>query len=273
MTIVEAVKKVMLDSGRALSPSEAYSLILKNELYSFKADKPLQVVRGQIRRHCLGIDFPSSSPVKHFQVCEDGKYYPINDSTTQSQKSNDNSKAIVFSEADESNKLLSLSSQLKDLHRLYNEEIKRKLLNELKSLSPDSFEHFSNKIMEAYGFHSMKVTGVSRDGGIDGHGKLKVGLSEMNVAFQCKRWTKNSIHRPEIDKFRGAIQGEYEQGVFFTTANFTQGAKAVSIKRGAVPIILIDGQGIVDLMIKMELGVERESLNLYSYALDLVFED
>ena len=70
----------------------------------------------------------------------------------------------------------------------------------------------------------------------------------MNVAFQCKRWTTANVGRPEIDKFRGAIQGEYEQGIFFTTANFASGAKEVSIKRGAVPIILIDGPSIVELM-------------------------
>ena len=37
--------------------------------------------------------------------------------------------------------------------------------------------------------------------------------------------------RPEIDKFRGAIQGEFEQGVFFTTSDFTTGATEVSLKK------------------------------------------
>lgn len=91
----------------------------------------------------------------------------------------------------------------------------------------------------------------------------------MNIAFQCKKWGTNSIHRPEVDKFRGAIQGEFEQGIFFTTASFAQGAKDVSFKKGAVPVILIDGESIVDLMIEKEFGVQKESLPIYSYALDL----
>jgi len=92
----------------------------------------------------------------------------------------------------------------------------------------------------------------------------------MGVAFQCKRWDKTSIGRPEIDKFRGAIQGQYEQGIFFTTAKFVSAATEVSIRPGAVPIILIDGPSIVDLMIDKEFGVQEEPVSVYTYALDTV---
>ena len=59
----------------------------------------------------------------------------------------------------------------------------------------------------------MEVTGAGADGGIDGHGRLRVGVATMRAAFQCKRW-EGSVGRPEVDKFRGAIQGEFEQGLF-----------------------------------------------------------
>ena len=113
------------------------------------------------------------------------------------------------------------------------------------------------------------MTQLSGDGGIDGFGKLKVGLANLNVAFQCKRWTKGNVQRPEIDKFRGAAQGDVEQGLFFTTASFSDGAIAASIKRGAVPIILVDGESIVDLMIEKGFGVQLETMTIPSYALDL----
>ena len=38
-------------------------------------------------------------------------------------------------------------------------------------------------------------------------------------------------------------------------------------------MILIDGEGIVDLMIDKELGVEKHEILIYSNALDLIFED
>jgi len=84
----------------------------------------------------------------------------------------------------------------------------------------------------------------------------------MNVASQCKRWQGN-VGRPEVDKFRGSIQGEFEQGVFFATSDFTSDARDASLKSGAVPIILLNGESIVTLMIEKGLGVQR--VPLYAY--------
>jgi restriction system protein len=82
------------------------------------------------------------------------------------------------------------------------------------------------------------------------------------VAFQCKLYT-NRIDRPEIDKFRGAIQGEFEQGIFVTTSEFTAGAKEASYKRGTVRIQLIDGAELVRKMFDNGIGVAREPFYLF----------
>jgi len=151
---------------------------------------------------------------------------------------------------------------LVELYEDYEQGIRTQLLERLLELSPAQFEAFSKKFLQAYGFVSLENTKISNDGGIDGFGKLKVGLASMYVAFQCKRW-QGVVGRPEIDKFRGAIQGEYEQGIFFTTSDFTQQAKEASIKKGAVPIILMNGESIIDIMIQKGLGVDRQPLYLY----------
>lgn len=152
----------------------------------------------------------------------------------------------------------------------YVAQFKDNLLERLIALTPTQFEHFAKKLLTAYGFIDMKVTSRSRDGGIDGHGQLKVGLAAMNVAFQCKKW-EGKVQRPEIDKFRGAIQGEFEQGIFFTTSDFSEGAKAVSLKRSTVPIILLNGESIVELMIEKQFGVRRKPLELYFDEVDRLF--
>ena len=152
----------------------------------------------------------------------------------------------------------------------YETQFRSKLLDRLFELTPTQFEHFAKQLLTVYGFVQMTVTAVSRDGGLDGHGLLKVGLARMSVAFQCKRW-ENTVHRPEIDKFRGAIQGEYEQGIFFTTSSFSGGAQEASIKKGAVPIILLDGEAIVELMIDKQLGVQRRPLEIYEDQLEGFF--
>ena len=163
--------------------------------------------------------------------------------------------------------------ELKATYQKYQVELRTTILVNIRRLDPSIFEEFAKRLLEAYGFLDVKVTQYSKDGGIDGYGKLKVGLAHLNVAFQCKRYKGNSIGRPEIDKFRGAIQGQFEQGIFFTSSTFARGAEAASFRPGAVPIILIDGKAIVDLMIDKQFGVQAESLLIYSYALDLIFSE
>lgn len=149
-----------------------------------------------------------------------------------------------------------------ELYEDYESSFRSRLLNELKEMSPRQFELFARKLLQVYGFSEVIVTALSSDGGVDGYGKLRLGLASMNVAFQCKRW-QGKVGRREVDSFRGAIQGEFEQGVFFTTSDFTPNARDVSLKRGAVPIILLNGESIVNLMVQKGFGVERVPLYLY----------
>jgi restriction system protein len=164
------------------------------------------------------------------------------------------------------------SVNLVDLYEKYDAQFRAKLLDRLYELSPTQFEHFARQLLAAYVFVQTTMTQVGKDGGIDGHGMLKVGLARMAVAFQCKRWDGN-VSRPEVDKFRGAIQGEFEQGVFFTTSDFTKGAMEASIKKGAVPVILLNGESIVNLMIDQEFGVQKKPLQIYEDQLDMIFGD
>lgn len=159
-----------------------------------------------------------------------------------------------------------------ELYEQYESAFKRGLLTRLQDLEPADFEDFARRLLEVYGFQDVRVTAVSRDGGLDGFGRLKVGLAMMSVAFQCKRW-QDPVGRPEVDKFRGAIQGDFEQGIFFTTSDFTREAREASIKKGAVPIVLLNGEAIADLMIQREFGVVRRPLTLYVDDLDTLFSE
>ena len=94
----------------------------------------------------------------------------------------------------------------------------------------------------------------------------------MNVAFQCKRW-QGQVGRPEIDKFRGAIQGEYEQGIFFATSDFSGQARDASLKKGAVPIVLMNGDAIAQLMLDKQLGVKRRPVEIYEDQIETLFEE
>jgi restriction system protein len=154
----------------------------------------------------------------------------------------------------------------------YAEAFKEKVIQKLLDLSPAQFERFAGVLLSAYGFVEVKVKGRAGDGGVDGNGKLRVGLANMDVAFQCKRW-QGQVGRPEIDKFRGAIQGKYEQGIFFTTSDFSEQARDASIQKGAVTIVLVNGDAIVQLMIDKGIGVKRRPVEIYEDQIETLFEE
>lgn len=154
------------------------------------------------------------------------------------------------------------SAKLAEIWDAYEEAQHERLLTRLRELTPTQFERFAREFLRTYGFIEMEVTNAGADGGIDGHGRLRVGVATMRAAFQCKRW-EGSVGRPEVDKFRGAIQGEFEQGIFFTTSTFTPKAQDASIKKGAVPVILFDGDQLVRIMIEKSIGVLRRPLYLF----------
>ena len=264
-TIIEAVSKVLKDNGKSLSIKDIYNQIINNCYYKFNAQNPYNIVRVEIRRHCIGVDISSASKKKHFQIHKDGTYSLL----SNSENILDETKQINNIENEENKQI----RRLKEIHTQYINAFKQQLLTQLKEIEPDIFELFCKKLLKVYGFKDLKVTRPKKDGGIDGYGKLKVGISYLNVAVQCKRWKNTTVGRTEIDKFRGAIQGDFEQGIFLTTSQFSKEALSATTKKGAVPIILIDGMMIVDIMIEKKFGIEIEEMPIYINALDVILGD
>jgi restriction system protein len=264
MTIVEAIKQVMRDRGRPMTVAEVYNAIIGQGLYSFNADQPVQIVRNQIRRHCQGIDVPSASPTKHFIIHSDGTYTALPGPIKHKTVAVGGGKQPRPGDP---------AAELRALHANYLEEFRKRLVRQLMTLDPAKFELFGMKLLVAYGFTETKVTQVSKDGGIDGYGKLSLGLGSINVAFQCKRWKKTPVSRPMLSQFRGDIQGKYELGIYFTTGTFTKDAQQAASQPGAVPIVLLDGRSIANLMMEKHFGVDVESLPIYSNALDNAMSD
>lgn len=150
---------------------------------------------------------------------------------------------------------------LVELVRSHEQEARKELRERLMAMEPKQFEIFAGQLLQALAFTDVQITGRSGDGGVDGHGSLKLGVVRVKGAFQFKRWQHN-VPRPEIDKFRGAIQGYYDQGIFITTSDFTEEAKQASTRPGSVPIMMINGQGIVDIMLEKGLGIRKEPLSV-----------
>lgn len=160
---------------------------------------------------------------------------------------------------------------LRDLANRSRDQAKSRLLTELKGLTPTGFEHFCMQLLQQLGFNNVEVTRRAGDGGIDGFGDFRQGAVSIRSAFQAKRWADAPVGRPEIDKLRGAIQGDYDHGVFITTSRFTKEATEASYKKGAITILLLDGGAIAELMIERGIGVVKQPL--YLYEIDAEFFD
>lgn len=129
------------------------------------------------------------------------------------------------------------------------------LLDLIKSLSPGGFERLSQRLLRESGFQHVTVTGKSNDGGIDGIGTLQINpFVSFNVLFQCKRY-QGAVNPSQVRDFRGAMMGRADKGLIITTGTFTLEAKKEARRDGVPPIELVDGDILVDMFEKLELGL------------------
>lgn len=132
------------------------------------------------------------------------------------------------------------------------------LLEALMSMDPAAFERLTMRLLREAGFINTKVTGQSRDGGIDGTGSHRMSLISFPVFFQCKRY-RGAVTPSAVRDFRGAMAGRGEKGLLITTGTFTSEARREATRDGAPPVDLVDGGTLCDLLKKYELGVQVET--------------
>jgi restriction system protein len=130
-----------------------------------------------------------------------------------------------------------------------------RLLDLVKSLSPEGFERLSQRLLRESGFQHVTVTGKTGDGGIDGAGTLQINpFVSFNVLFQCKRY-QGTVTPSQVRDFRGAMMGRADKGIIITTGSFTLEAKKEARRDGVPPIELVDGDILVDMFERLELGL------------------
>ena len=141
----------------------------------------------------------------------------------------------------------------------------QELLDKARNVTPAFFERLVVELLVKMGYGGSisdagKAIGKTGDEGIDGTIKEdKLGLDIIYI--QAKRWQAgNSVGRPEIQKFVGALAGQgAKKGIFITTSNFTKDALDYTPKN-ETKIVLIDGIQLSQLMIDYNLGVSSSQV-------------
>lgn len=135
------------------------------------------------------------------------------------------------------------------------DDFKVTLKKAIAEMSPKKFETFSRALLNKMGVEfTEQGIQISNDGGIDGYG-YHVDSNDFRttrVVIQCKRYNTSPTGEPEINQFLGAMnkyQADY--GVFITNGRYTNAARNAA--REGSPITLIDGNDLINLVIKYEL--------------------
>lgn len=143
------------------------------------------------------------------------------------------------------------------------------LLTTIRELPAAGFERLCQRLLRESGFQHVTVTGRSGDGGLDGNGVLEINpFVSFRVLFQCKRYV-GSVTPAQVRDFRGAMAGRADKGIILTTGTFTTDARREAVRDGVPPIELVDGEKLLDMFEKLELGLKQR----VAYVIDHEFFD
>jgi len=163
-------------------------------------------------------------------------------------------------ESSESEELTPLEVIEREMGKL-NEALKDELMKKILERPPRFFEKLVLELIVKMGYggtfeEASRVLGKSGDEGVDGVIKEDL-LGLDNIYLQAKRYKPDqTIGRKEIQSFVGALHGKgSRKGIFITTASFTKEAKDYAESLKDIKVILIDGDKLIDYMIKYNLGV------------------
>lgn len=239
-------KTYLKKAGLLDSPARA-TIVITNAGKQVVADNPEKIDSKYLEQFPSFVDFASASE-------------PLDDS---------NSASAAPKPSD-----LTPDDQLEDAYKEINDSLASDLLTEVLKIPPYTFEKFVVDLLLKMGYgkadFGSHATVASGDDGIDGiimEDKLGFSL----IYMQAKEWAVDKVvGQPDIQSFVGAIAGKKGDGLFVTTARFSQKAKDYAHTHH---IILIDGERLANLMIEYNFCVStRKTFEIKAVDTDALAE-
>lgn len=239
-------KTYLKKAGLLDSPARA-TIVITNAGKQVVADNPEKIDSKYLEQFPFFVDFTSAPE-------------PLDDSNPASE---------VPKPSD-----LTPDDQLEDAYKEINDSLASDLLSEVLKIPPYTFEKFVVDLLLKMGYgkadFGSHATVASGDDGIDGiimEDKLGFSL----IYMQAKEWAVDKVvSQPDIQSFVGAIAGKKGDGLFVTTARFSQKAKNYAHTHH---IILIDGERLANLMIEYNFCVStRKTFEIKALDTDALAE-
>lgn len=149
-----------------------------------------------------------------------------------------------------------------------NELVRNALRRRLVEMDPFQFEFLVGDLLRTLGYINVQVTKRSGDKGIDVVADLSMeGITSVKTIVQAKRFKESKISGAVVRELRGSAAID-QRGLVITTSAFTKDAIDEAIAPNKMPVALVDGERLVSLLIKNEVGVKKELLPIYSINTD-----
>jgi restriction system protein len=128
------------------------------------------------------------------------------------------------------------------------DRLEETVLDKLMSLTPREFEEFISHLLDIVGYETVTTEYVA-DKGVDVVGVLNAaGLTNVRLKVQVRR-VQGTIGIKEVQRMRGTLAVD-EHGAIITTSGFSRDAQREAESERMKPISLLDGEMLVDLVLK-----------------------
>ncbi|MFC2138126.1 restriction endonuclease [Bacteroidota bacterium] len=233
LSFKEAAAKILKDADEPLSAQEITDIALREELIETAGATPEATMAAQ-----LYIDINKNSNTL-FKKVGRGKF--ALKKQTESAKS----------------PLLAIQNQ--------NDLVKQKLIEKIHCMDPFQFEYLAAELLRKIGYENVEVTKRSGDKGIDVSANLTVsGLTNVKTVIQVKRYKKgNNVSGKYITQLRGSAEVD-QRGLIITTSDFTKDAINESKAQNKMPVALVNGEKLINLLFTYKVGVKEEIVSVYS---------
>ena len=170
-------------------------------------------------------------------------------------------RAVTSSKPDE-------RQQIRKLAKMCERKVREALLEHLLQMHPKAFEDLVGHLLDKMNYQNVVVVGQSGDGGVDVIAEIELGVTSVREVVQAKRH-RNTVQRKDLDALRGSLyRFDAVRGTIVATSSFAKGAKEAAFAQGAAPITLIDGDKLIDLLIKHGIGIRKHEIGVLSLDLD-----
>ncbi len=146
------------------------------------------------------------------------------------------------------------------------QRVREKLLDTLLSLNVSQFERCIAHLLQALEYEEVRIMrsavphrrshkGRNHHGGFDLCARSS-SFSPLLTLVQVKQYQR-PVSRRFVDELRGAmIRQGAQQGLLITTSTFPAGSETSAQENHLLPVVLIDGEHLLDLLFHHSIGVK-----------------